>query len=253
VILHGSDYKNWMKRSSRFVQNYTAYILKITQGIVVLGFNLKGLFKGIYSENKLFVVPNGGNYNYPGKETSIKLKLLYLSNLSYSKGFYDVLESLLYLKEYHSKIIFDVVGAWMDENIKDNCNKFVRENNLPVVFHGSVTGDNKFQFLSNADIFVFPPKAPEGHPYAIVEAMAAGLPIISTDQGAIVESVKDGINGFIVEPGNPQQIADKISFLISHPDIRIAMGQKSRSLYEANFTEEKMIERLSNVFNEILK
>jgi glycosyltransferase involved in cell wall biosynthesis len=115
-----------------------------------------------------------------------------------------------------------------------------------------VNGDKKYQLLSNSDIFIFPPKEPEGHPYVIVEAMAAGLPIISTDKGAITESVKEGINGFIIEPGKPVQIAEKIAFLLEHPDIRLAMAGESRRLYEENFTEEKMVNKLHDIFNAVL-
>ena len=147
----------------------------------------------------------------------------------------------------------NVVGSWSDSDFEKHCKSIVERNEIPVTFHSSKSGYDKLQILADADIFVFPPKTPEGHPWVIVEAMAAGLPIISTDQGAIAESVQNGINGFIVEPGNPEEIANKISLLISHPEIRLAMGRESRMVYEANFTEEKMVERLSNVFNKILK
>jgi glycosyltransferase involved in cell wall biosynthesis len=93
---------------------------------------------------------------------------------------------------------------------------------------------------------------PEGHPWVLVEAMAAGLPIISTDQGAITESVIDGVNGFIVDSNNPLQIAEKLEYLMDHPEIREKMGKESRRLYEENFTEEKMIEKLKDVFNTVL-
>ena len=82
--------------------------------------------------------------------------------------------------------------------------------------------------------------------------MAAGLPIISTDQGAITESVIDGVNGFIVEKQNPQQIAEKIKFLIENPELKKKMGKESRRRYEENFTEEKMVERLTQAFNAVL-
>jgi len=59
---------------------------------------------------------------------------------------------------------------------------------------GPVVGTQKFELLSSSDIFVFPTYyPPEGHPWVIVEALAAGLPIISTDQGAITESVFHGV------------------------------------------------------------
>ena len=82
--------------------------------------------------------------------------------------------------------------------------------------------------------------------------MAAGLPIISTDQGAITESVLNMENGFIIESNNPEQIAEKIEYLVNHPDVRQKMGKESRRLYEENFTEEIMVKRLASVFNTVI-
>ena len=74
---------------------------------------------------------------------------------------------------------------------------------LPVINHGPVKGDKKFSILNEADIFVFPTYyRNEGHPWVTVEAMAAGLPVISTDHAAISESVHDGKNGYLVEKKN---------------------------------------------------
>ncbi len=87
----------------------------------------------------------------------------------------------------------------------------------------------------------------------IVEAMAAGLPIVTTDQGAITESVKDKINGFIIDKRNPKQIAEKIILLIENSDLRNKMSKESRRLYLENFTESRMIDRLSNAFHTVLR
>jgi glycosyltransferase involved in cell wall biosynthesis len=252
LILHGSDFRNHINRSSGIVQYYIRSVLKSSNGIVVLGENLKGLFKDFYSDDKIFVVPNGGNYIYPKRESQELVRLLYLANLSLSKGILDVIKSMVYLNKNGIKLVLNVVGEWLDEDIKNRCYELVDKNKIPVIFHGQITGEAKYQFLSNSDIFIFPPIAPEGHPYVIVEALAAGLPIISTNKGAIVESVKNGINGFIVDPEKPEQIAEKIEYLIKNPEICLAMSRESRRIYEENFTEGKMVERLTNVFNQIL-
>ena len=89
----------------------------------------------------------------------------------------------------------------------------------------------------------------EGHPWVIVEAMASGLPIITTDQGCIKESVIDGENGFIIPKRDPDSIAEKIIHLIEQPELRERMGKKSRQLYEANLTEEHFVQRMIDTIN----
>jgi glycosyltransferase involved in cell wall biosynthesis/ubiquinone/menaquinone biosynthesis C-methylase UbiE len=254
--LRGSNFKNWLSGASTVTRAYVAMVLHRTQGVMVQGEKLKYLFQGFLDDDQIFAVPNGADFNIvPGERlTDRKFKLLYLSNLQPSKGIEDMLEALVLLKKdfNNTKFKVDVVGSWLDEVTRNKCIALVGENNLPVTFHPPVFDNSKFSFLLNADILIFPPREPEGHPWVIVEAMAAGLPIISTDHGAITESVIDGVNGFIVEKQNPQQIAEKIVLLSQNQELRTQMGRAGRHLYEENFTEDKMVQRMVACFNKVL-
>jgi len=251
--LRGSNFKTWIEHSSSINKSYVKFILKKTQGMIVLGNNLKYLFADYYADNNIFVVPNGGDYTIPKRNESPEVKILYLSNLLASKGVEDVFKAIEIL---HTKTAIqfsvDLVGEWYNEKTKASCLAIKEKNNLPIRIHKSKGVAEKFQYLADADIFVFPPREPEGHPWSIVEAMSASLPIISTDQGAIIESVMDTKNGFIVEPNHPEQIAEKLKILLEDIELRKRMGAASRELYLANFTEEKMVEKLRAVFNKII-
>jgi glycosyltransferase involved in cell wall biosynthesis len=251
--LRGSNFKTWINNSSSINKRYVKYILKKTQGVIVLGNKLKYIFKDYYSDDKIFVVPNGADYTIPPKNKSGEFKILYLSNLLASKGIEDVFKAIeLSNKRVDAKFSIDVIGEWYNEDDKKICLSIKENNQLPIHIYTSKGVIDKFQYLADADIFVFPPREPEGHPWSIVEAMSAGLPIISTDMGAITESVIDGVNGFIVEPKHPEQIAEKLELLLKDTELRKKMGEAGRDLYLANFTEAKMVERLMVVFNEII-
>ncbi len=255
LMLHGSNFLNWQKSSSWAIRKYTQSFLKRTDGIVVLGNNLKMLFEPFYSLENIHVVPNGADFSFPdstGKKTEL-FDILYLSNLQPSKGIEDVIEAIGILKKNGEDIRLTVVGQWRDELTKKRCLEKVKAQQLPVVFVGPVYGNEKLKYFSQADVFVFPPRAPEGHPLVLVEAMAAGLPIISTDQGAIKESVLDTENGFIIEKKNPEQLAEKITWLLNHSEESILMGKKSKEIYEAKFTANKMIDRFKETFTQIIQ
>ncbi|MFO0322845.1 MAG: glycosyltransferase [Bacteroidota bacterium] len=256
IQLRGSNLNNWLSNATGLTKSYFKFILKRTKGVIVLGENLRYLFKTYFSETSIFVIPNGGNYGYTKvvKDKNAEIKILFFSNFLESKGILDVLKSIEILssKKVTHKYSIDFVGAWNNEDFKNKCFKFLENKNLPAIFHTAKSGKEKVKFLSEADIFVFPPRDPEGHPWAIVEAMAAGLPIISTDRGAIVESVIDSKNGFIVESHNPKMIADALKLLIENSELREQMGKESLQLYLKNFTEEKMIEKYETVFNTII-
>ena len=89
----------------------------------------------------------------------------------------------------------------------------------------------------------------EGLPISIIEAMRAGLTVIASDVGGNNELVKDGVNGFLVERGNSEQLVERISFLLEHKEILRELGQKSREFYLKEFSAEQMMKRISQVYS----
>lgn len=254
VQLRGSNFQNWLKGANGLMARWAIFLLRRCAAAIVLGWNLKFLFAEVLPDEKIHVVPNGGNYDFgESKAAEGIVNVLYLSNLQNSKGIEDLITAIRSLRSQTlPPFQVKVVGEWYELATENWCRNEVRKFDLPVSFHSPQVGDTKLECYENADIFVFPPRLPEGHPWVLVEAMAAGLPIISTDQGAIRESVLNGVNGFIVESHRPEQIAEKLKLLIEDPELRKRMGAESRRLYEERFTEEKMVENLSRVFHQVL-
>jgi glycosyltransferase involved in cell wall biosynthesis len=85
----------------------------------------------------------------------------------------------------------------------------------------------------------------------ILEAMAAGLPIIATRQGAIPDMVIDGVNGFIVPPGNPAAIAEKVVLLLKDEPLRLRMGNDSHEIFLKRFTLARWHEDMRNMFLQV--
>lgn len=257
VLLHlrGSNLQNWLNQSSVITQWFVRKMFRLSDGVIVLGNNLRYLFKDYYPEEKIFVVPNGCNYSLPviNKPASAIVHILYLANLQASKGIEDVLLALAELKRQKIEgFDLTVIGMWRNEEFKGKCMKLIEDHQLPVTVFPPKSGNEKMAAMCSSDIFVFTPREPEGHPWVIVEALACGLPVISTDQGAIVESVLDGKNGFIVNNNAPDEIAGKIKLLMKDNALRKQMGAESRRHYEENFTEDKMVERLTATFNKVI-
>lgn len=254
VHLRGSEFGSFYNKSSSLIKSRINNSLKKCAGAIVLGNNLRYIFKDFFPKEKIFVVPNGGNYSYPQKQKSDKVNILFFSNLLVNKGVYDVFRAINILHNNFGLKNFtcDFVGAWYKNEDRILCEELLKDNPLPLKVHQPCGGDKKLQFFADADVFVFPPREPEGHPWSIVEAMAAALPVISTDKGAIIESVSDGKNGFIVNPASPLEIAEKLKLLIENEVLRKSMGDEGKMIYLANFTEEKMVDNLTSVFNEAI-
>jgi glycosyltransferase involved in cell wall biosynthesis len=94
------------------------------------------------------------------------------------------------------------------------------------------------ELFSRADVFVLPTEG-DCLPVAITEAMAASLPVVSTRVGAIEEAVTDGENGFLIAPGDGPALTQALARLADDPELRRAMGKKSRGKAEKYFDASK--------------
>ena len=254
--LRGGNFRNWYDSCKGLTKWYIRSIHSLVNGQIVLGECLRVLFQGIVESEQIYVVPNGKDVNVKVDQvkTGVKTIVLFTANMRRSKGVIDVLNAIPSLCKKFINIEFHFAGAWSESDVKEEILLFLKDNpGLPIIWRGKVVGQEKDHMFCHADIFVFPTYYPaEGHPWVIVEAMAAGLPIVSTDHAAITESVIDGENGIIVEKRNAVAVATALGKLVEDVELRRRMGGMSRELYQENFTEAKMIEHLSLAFEKVL-
>lgn len=252
IQLRGSAFKAWFDSIDNFRKKLVARHISMADGAIVLGDNLKYLFADFFDDRQIFSVPNGGDFDFPDRKSQT-LRVIYLANFLPGKGLLEVLQALEKIKDEPAIPAFEFVayGAWDNPDYQSKCEKIAAKLNF-VELRTSVCGGAKWQALADADVFVFAPKSPEGHPWSIVEAIAAGLPVVSTNRGAIAQSVRDGENGFLLENPEPMELAEKFSLLLKDGSLRKKMGRESRKLYENQFTASAMTDKLSGVFEKIL-
>ena len=118
-----------------------------------------------------------------------------------------------------------------------------------VCYHGRKYGKDKDAYFLGADLFVFPTYYPnECYPLVLLEAMQHGVPCVSTNEGGISGIIDEGENGFLTEKHDSRALAEKMEYLISHPEERKRMGEEGRRKFKSEFTlgkfEERMMESL---------
>ena len=121
-----------------------------------------------------------------------------------------------------------------------------------VSFVGSIPYFELLDRYRAADVFVFPSVWNEPFGLPVVEAMACGVPVVATRSGGIVEIVKDGETGYLVERGNAAELAGAIMKLLRDDARRLAMGKAARQRAVEMFTWERVAEELSHVYAGIL-
>lgn len=107
------------------------------------------------------------------------------------------------------------------------------------------------EMLSTLDLFALTSKK-EGTSTALMEAMAAGLPIIATDVGGNSELIKDEYNGLLIPPGNPDVLSDSIVELLSNPERRKALGANGKEVFNNKYRFDRFLNDYQDLFGKLL-
>jgi len=120
-----------------------------------------------------------------------------------------------------------------------------------ITFIGKVPHEKVPEFMVASDIFILPSLS-EGLPGVIIEAFAAAIPIVATSVGALPEIIREGENGFLVEPKNPEQLAEKILLLLGNSELRNKFSENNK-LKSKNYTWDCVVDLLEQRFIDITR
>jgi colanic acid/amylovoran biosynthesis glycosyltransferase len=125
-----------------------------------------------------------------------------------------------------------------------------------VHFLGALDGAQVARALCEADLFLCPSIVDsdgleEGVPVAVMEAMAAGLPIVGSCLDGIAELVADGVTGFLTPPRDVGAIATRLEELIAHPALLVDMGERGRERVRREFDIERLNDRLVELYSQV--
>jgi glycosyltransferase involved in cell wall biosynthesis len=179
--------------------------------------------------------------------------ILFLGSLGKRKGVFDILKAVPLVRGTHPHARFFFAGREETRGEEQRINQVYQENQLAesVQFLGQITGLSKLELFQRAMIFLLPSYG-ENMPFSLLEAMAVGLPVITTPVGAIPEVVKDGNNGFIIQPGDYKALAERISQLLNDHHLRTAMSKANIARIRQDFLPEVAMEHIDKVYRQLL-
>ncbi len=256
-FIHGWRENISEKFQYRFFKNFFKKRLERADAIVVLAnqFKEKLLDLGINSD-KIYVLSTmveTAQYLHLNKNFSQPYIILFCAHMVREKGPYDLLNAAPLIIKKYPEISFIFVGDGKElKKLKAKSRDMGVEKNLH--FLGYKTGNDKIKIFKQAHIFVFPSRS-EGFPTVILEAMAAGLPLITTSVGGLADAIKDGKHGFIIDENmpRPKDIAEKIIYLVENPNLMKIMSEnnmnEAKEKYDVKIVSMKIIEIYNNLLN----
>jgi glycosyltransferase involved in cell wall biosynthesis len=210
-----------------------------------------------------FVVPNGIDDPCPGLSVEPSnravtadepLRILFVGALRESKGVLVLIEACSKLVARGVPFRVEIMGQWKGDDFAARVSKRIQELKLNehVRFLGTLSGDEKFDAYRRADVFCFPTFfSAESFGLVLVEAMACGLPVVSTRWRGIPSVVDDGRTGLLVEPHNSEALADQLVRLAEDGELRKQMGLAGRQRFLREFSLERHLDRMRDVFLDV--
>lgn len=238
VHLRGSDFPDLYRRQPAVMRAWMRFTLRRVTSMGVMGESLRGVFDGLIEPERIAVVPNGTpEITLPDVRTDPQ-QVLFFSNLRRRKGIIEAVDAAIEVLRAWPTARFVFVGDWEDDDLQRQVRARAQPAGKQLEFRAAVTGDDRLALFAASSMLLFPPVEPEGHPRVVLEALAAGLPVITTNRGAIAETVIDGECGFVLEQPVPHELADRMLRLLRDPQLRDRMSRSARSRYLDSFTQD---------------
>ncbi len=258
VSLRGSDISRHLKQEGRDVYNQlfeaADLFLPVSKyfknRLIQLGCNKKTIvFYDSVSCDKFFYDPCP-----PAEDT---VRIVTTGRLVEKKGIEYSIRAMAKVLKTHPNVSYSIIGYGPLHN---ELQGLIQDLGVggQVKFLGAKKQEEVVEIIRNSHLYLGPSVTAEngdqeGIPTTLKEAMAMGLPVVTTFHAGIPEMVEDGVSGFLVEERSVDCLAEKLNYLIEHPELWNAMGQAGRARIEEHFETNKLNDRLVEIYEQILK
>ncbi|UFH56352.1 glycosyltransferase family 4 protein [Spirosoma sp. KNUC1025] len=254
--MHGSKFDVFYHNSDPISKRLIRLLVEGADTVVCLSDYWYTFFSENFRTQRLEILGNVIHQREPELETPFirtengPLQLLFLGAIGERKGIFDLLDALRQHRQFFTgRLVLRVGGNGETERLQS----YIRDNQLEelVQFEGWVSGEKKHELLSTSDVYILP-SYHEGLPISILEAMNYQLPILSTPVGGTAEAVHEGVNGFLVSPGDKEAMADRLMRFVSQPELASTMGLASSRIVR-QYLPETIFPQLRNLYESLLQ
>lgn len=248
--LHGGEFQVFYEKecsvlSRRFIQ----WVFARSGQVVVLSESWLRWVRATVPTAKVKVIPNPIIVSETNSaKVRLPFSLLFLGRLGQHKGTFDLLHAVVALAPSYPELRVLLGGDGDLDAVRSEAEALGISSHVSLL--GWVKGADKAHLLEEATAFVLP-SYNEGLPMSVLEAMAYGLPVVSTPVGGIPEAVRDGTEGFLVPPGDVRQLADRLNRLLADSALRARMGGAARARAVSNFGAAGLVEQWIALYGEL--
>jgi len=253
--VHGGALPQQFFPANRILAAFLRWTLRLPDAVIVLARSEFDAYRRFIPDQQVLAIPNGIDCtSYVGiprvwSDATAPLRLLYIGRLAKGKGLCELLQALKLAHAQDAKVRLIIAGGGPEEG---RLRHLVDELGLSgdVSFAGPVFGESKIRLLADSDALVLASYS-EGLPYALLESMAAGAPVIVTPVGAIPDVVTNGVHGLLVPPRDPVAIFRAIGKLHSDRGALARMSMACRKRVAGGYTLERLSGEFSRLYSQV--
>jgi len=215
-------------------------------------------------EDKISVIHNGvdvtkfqptSNKRRAKEELGLKtdeIAILSVGRLYARKGLFTLIESIPAVTRRFPRAKFIISGKGQSNEMKKLVAHAEKLGVKDTILFTGYYPDKKLPMLYQAaDVFAFSTFY-ENLPFAVLEALATGLPVVTTNVGGIPEMIENGKNGFLVQPSNSRELSDRILYFLEHPSEASEIALCARKVIEERFDWRLIVRKVLRVYEEAL-
>jgi glycosyltransferase involved in cell wall biosynthesis len=255
IHMHGAGFNVFYEKMPSLTQAMIRYVLRSSDVLIALSYQWKRDLYRISKHPDIRVMYNPTVMREPvfqdiepspKPEFGRNIRFLFMGRLGQRKGVYDIVESARQLRSGNIQI--SLYGDGEAQAIQAKVSQIGLSDKILV--GGWIDGYQKDEVFRQADVLLLP-SYHEGLPISVLEAMAYGLPVVATDVGGISEAVQDGVNGYLIQPGECIQLAERMDRLANSAELRLNMGKSGYELAANKFSLPVIMEQLESLYAEL--
>ena len=247
--VHGGKLPHEFFAGNAFLTGVLRWTLSLPDIVVVLAQVELEAYRDFIPAQEVMLLPNGIDCRPFAAVPTVRsrseypLRLVYIGRIAREKGLYETLQGLRLATELGVDARLVIAGRGAEE---DRLRRYTQALGIAarVTFVDPVFGADKVRLLGGADVMVLPSYS-EGLPYALLEAMAAGIPVLATAVGAIPDVVAHGTHGLLVPVRDGRAIAEALVRLAGDREQLSWMSRACRRRIRAAFSIERLADELA--------
>lgn len=247
--LHGGAFATFYERECGPLRRAVVrFFLERVACAVVVADSWAAWLRGVVTHDRVVCVRNAVPVKAGGRRAPRGARIAFLGRLTAEKGVFDLLRAVALLARDRPAVRLELAG----EGDAEAVSRLAAELGIADRVHplGWCDEAARDALLERAAVFALPSRF-EGSPMSLLEAMAAGCPVVASEVGGIPDIVRDGVNGLLVPHGDVEALAHALARVLDDPALAARMGGAGRDTVARRHSPEAAVERLGRIYSNL--